>query len=463
MIYADKTAAGTLRRFFSFAFQALTEVEDTVQTYRFIPAYSPDEIHDIQTKGLVRTVNHAWDNSAQYRKKLEAAGVLPGDITSLDDISRLPCTTTDDLREGYPLPLLSVPERDVVRVHASSGTTGKRKILAYTANDVDTFNTQMARCFEMAGISSLDRVQIAVGYGLWTAGAGFQGGIEKLGAMAVPVGAGNLEAHLQMIVDMGSTCLGSTASMALLMGEEIQRNGLADKVKLQRVIFGAEGHNAKMRKTFEANLGLTDGSYDIAGMTEMYGPGSGIECPAHAGIHYWADFFILEVLDPVTLKPAAPGETGEMVVTSLCKEAVPLIRYRTRDLIRLIPGDCPCGCSMPRHDHIRGRSDDMIVFRGVNIYPGQISDVLQEVPELGSEYHMELTRRDGRDEMELSIERRSGFSCDLDDEVARRAKRRLHSKVMIAADVRIVDPGSLPRSFGKSKRVTDRRFEDSGD
>ncbi|CAK7055273.1 MAG: Phenylacetate-coenzyme A ligase [Desulfovibrio sp.] len=429
-----------------------------MQQYRFIPNLSADALANLQAKGLAWTVNHAWTGSAQYRKKLEAAGVSPDSVKTLDDLSRLPFTTTDDLREGYPLPLLSVPEKNVVRIHASSGTTGKRKVLAYTAKDVDTFHTQMARCFELTGVSDTDRVQIAVGYGLWTAGVGFQGGIEKLGAMAVPVGAGNLEAHLQMVVDMGSTCLASTASMALLMGEEIQRNGLAEKVKLKRVIFGAEGHNKKMRKTFEANLGLTDGSYDIAGMTEMYGPGSGIECPAHSGIHYWADFFILEVLDPITLQPVAPGEVGELVVTSLCKEAAPLIRYRTRDLTRLIPGQCPCGCAMPRHGQIEGRSDDMIVFRGVNIYPGQIADVLQEVPELGSEYHMELTRHDGRDEMALFVERRSEFSCDIDDAVAKLTAKRLHTKVMIAAAVSVVDPGSLPRSFGKSKRVTDKRY-----
>lgn len=430
-----------------------------MQKYRFIPRLSVDAQAALQTRGLVWTVNHAWNGSPQYRRKFREAGLEPGDISSLDDLAKLPFTTADDLREGYPFPLLSVPEKDVVRIHASSGTTGKRKVLAYTANDVDAFYTQMARSFELAGVSESDRVQIAVGYGLWTAGVGFQGGIEKLGAMAVPVGAGNLEAHLQMLVDMGATCLGCTASMALLMGEEVQRNGLADKIKLKRAVFGAEGHSGKMRKTFEANLGLTEGSYDIAGMTEMYGPGSGIECSAHEGIHYWSDLFILEVVDPLSLRPVAPGEAGELVATSLRKEAVPLIRYRTRDITRLIPGECRCGCSMPRHGHIEGRSDDMIVFRGVNIYPGQIVDVLQEIPELGSEYHMELTRCDGRDEMALHIERRSGFARDLDAEVAKRTAKRLHAKVMIAADVFVVDPGSLPRSFGKSKRVTDKRFE----
>ncbi len=427
--------------------------------YRFIPQHSPEEFTRMQTRGLAWTVAHAFAGNGSYRARLRAAGVDPAAVQSLADLAHLPCTTADDLRDGYPLPLLSVPEKDIVRVHASSGTTGRRKILAYTAKDVDTFTTQMARCYELAGLTTLDRVQIAVGYGMWTAGAGFQGGAEKFGAMTVPVGAGNLEAHLQMLTDLGSTCLGSTASMALLMGEEVQRGGLGSSIRLSRVIFGAEGHNPKMRRAFERNLNLTHGSYDIGGMTEMYGPGTAIECPAHEGLHYWADLFIFEILDPATLRPVKEGEIGELVVTSLSKEAAPLIRYRTRDLTRSIPGPCPCGCTMPRHDHFLGRSDDMVVFRGVNIYPGQIADVLQHFSDLGSEYHMELTRSQGRDEMELKVERLPGASRDHDADIAARVQRSLHSKVMIAADVRVVDAGSLPRSFGKSKRVTDKRFE----
>jgi phenylacetate-CoA ligase len=425
--------------------------------YRFIPDYSPEHLARIQENGLRWTVLHAYARNFRYREKLQAAGVDPTAIRTLEDLKHLPFTSMEDLRDGYPLPMLSVPEAEVVRVHASSGTTGKRKILAYTRKDVDTFALQMARCFEMAGLTPRDRVQIAVGYGLWTAGAGFQLGCEQFGAMTIPVGAGNLDIHLQMLTDLGTTCLCSTASMALLMGEEVQRHGLADRLKLRAVIFGAEGHNRKMRRAFERNLGVEE-SFDIGGMTEMYGPGTSLECRAHEGLHYWADLFVIEIVDPRTLLPVPPGEVGEMVVTSLCKEAVPLIRYRTRDLSRLLPRPCSCGCAMPRHDHLRGRSDDMIIFRGVNIYPGQIEDMLQQFPELGSEYHLTLSREEGRDTMLLSLERAEGAGAGGDEALSARVAKRLHSKVLISAEVEIVDPGVLPRAFGKSRRVTDKRL-----
>ncbi len=423
---------------------------------RFIPRYTPEELRRIQEDGLRWTVLHAYAGSPQYRAKLKAAGVDPTAVQSLDDLKHLPTTTTDDLREGYPLPLLAVPEAKVVRVHASSGTTGKRKVLAYTQKDVDTFALQMARCFELAGLTPQDRVQIAVGYGLWTAGAGFQLGCEQFGALTVPVGAGNLEIHLQMLTDLGTTCLCSTASMALLMGEEVLRHGLSDKVRLNKVIFGAEGHNDKMRRAFEEALGVKE-SFDIGGMTEMYGPGTALECCAHEGLHYWADLFIIEVLDPETLQPVAPGEVGEMVVTSLCKEASPLIRYRTRDLTRMLPEPCACGCAMPRQEHLLGRSDDMIIFRGVNVYPGQIASVLQEFPELGSEYHIILSRDEGRDCMAIQVERAKDGAAGIDASLSMGLAKRLHSNVLISAAVEIVEHGTLPRSFGKSRRVTDAR------
>jgi phenylacetate-CoA ligase len=424
---------------------------------RFIPQLSPERLRRIQDDGLRRTVLNAFSRSPAYRAKFVEAGVDPDAVRGLEDLDKLPFTDAGDLRSGYPLPLLSVPESTVVRVHASSGTTGKRKILAYTQQDVDTFALQMARCFELAGLTARDRVQIAVGYGLWTAGAGFQRGCELFGAMAVPVGAGNLEIQLQMLTDLGSTCLCSTASMALLMGEEVRRYNLADKVKLRTVIFGSEGYSDKMRASFERALGIEE-SFDIGGMTEMYGPGTALECRAHEGLHYWADLFVVEIVDPDSLQPVPPGRTGEMVVTSLRKEACPLIRYRTGDLSRLLPDPCPCGCSMPRHDRLLGRADDMIIFRGVNVYPGQITDIMQDYPELGSEYHISLSRRDGLDSMLLEIERAEGAAGDTDAPLAARAAKSLHSRVLISAEVRIVDPGALPRSFGKSRRVTDTRL-----
>ncbi len=415
-----------------------------------------EQLENHQLAGIRWTLEQA-QHSPQYRKKLDACGVTPHDIHTLDDVRRLPFTDVEDLREGYPLPLLSVPESDVVRIHASSGTTGKRKILAYTQKDLDTFSLQMARCYEMAKLTPQDRMQVSVGYGLWTAGAGFQLGSERFGMMTLPIGPGNMEIQLQLLSDMGTTCLGATASMALLLAEEVERNQLKDRLHLRKVICGSEMRSEKMRLAIEEKLGL-EGSYDIAGMTEMYGPGSAIDCDAHEGLHYWADLFFIEILNPETLQPVAPGEIGEMVVTTLCKEAVPLIRYRTHDLSRLIPGRCSCGLSIPRHDRIVGRSDDMIIFRGVNIYPGQIMEVIGTFPELGGEYHVELTRDDhALDHMKLSVERHSGSSADADNLLAEKLAKRLHKSLLARVNVQIVDPVTLPRTFSKSKRVTDVR------
>ncbi len=407
-----------------------------------------------QLDGIRYTLRQA-QNNPQYRKKLK--GIAPEDIQSLEDVRKLPFTTVEDLRAGYPLPLLCVPEEEVVRIHASSGTTGKRKILAYSQKDLDTFVLQMARCFALAGITPKDRMQVAVGYGLWTAGAGFQLGSEALGALTIPVGPGNIEMHIQLLQDMQSTCFGATASMALLMAEEIERHDLKDKIHLRKVICGAETRSEKMRIATEQKLGL-EGSYDIAGMTEMYGPGTAIECDAHAGLHYWSDLFFMEVINPETLEPVAEGEVGELVVTSLCKEASPLIRYRTHDLTRFIKGTCPCGLSIPRHDKFLGRSDDMIIFRGVNIYPGQIMDVIGTFPELGGEYQVELSRDDkALDNMLLRVERTESESAGNDTAVAAAVAKRLHKALMARVDVHIVDNASLPRTFGKSKRVLDSR------
>ncbi|MEF2145431.1 MAG: phenylacetate--CoA ligase [Desulfovibrionaceae bacterium] len=429
------------------------------QERRFIPDISEEQIAAIQLEGLKWTVAHTHAGSPFYRERFAKAGIEPGAVSSLDDLRRLPFTTAEDLKDGYPLPLLSVPEADVVRIHGSSGTTGKRKILTYTQNDIDTWKNMFARCYELAGLTILDRVQICVGYGLWTAGVGFQLGCEHFGAMALPVGPGLLDIQLQMLEDLGSTVICSTASMALLMGEEVQKRGLADKIKLRKSIFGSEAHTPKMRKQFEEALGVKE-SYDISGMTELYGPGAGLECDARCGIHYWADKYIVEILDPVSLEPVSPGEVGELVVTSLCKEASPLVRYRTHDLTRVLPGRCECGCTMPRHDRIMGRSDDMFIFRGVNIYPGQIASVLEHFPELASEYQIILSRREGLDHMQVRVERLPGESADNDENLARAVADEIRRHILVRGEVDVLKPGALPRSFAKTKRVQDDRADD---
>jgi len=426
----------------------------------FMPPFKNlDELKNHQLKGLRWTVAHAYNGSSVYKKRLDASGVTPADVKTLDDISSLPFTTADDLREGYPMPLLSVPESEVVRIHASSGTTGKKKVLAYTQKDIDDWLHIFARCYEMAGLTRDDRVQIAVGYGIWTAGFGFQLGCEKLGAMAIPVGPGNLDMQCQFLVDLQSTVMCCTASMALLMAEETNRRNLKDKIALKKIIFGSERSSLAMRQHIKELMGLED-MFDITGMTELYGPGAGLDCPKHEGIHYWADNYILEILDPDTLEPVPPGQVGEMVVTTLCKEAAPLIRYRTRDLTRLIDHSCSCGNILPMHDRILGRSDDMIIYRAVNIYPGQIDEVLSAVPDIGCEYQVILDRgEDGRDYMALRLECCQETDRSQFPEIAKMVAEKIKKQVMVSCEVEIVDYCSLPRSERKSQRIFDNRPE----
>ncbi len=414
------------------------------------------ELQDFQLEGLKWTVNHAYRNSPFYRRRLERAGLKPSDIKSLDDLGRLPFTEADHLREDYPFPLLSVPARDVIRIHSSSGTTGKRKILAYTGKDIRDWTDFFARTYRMAGIGPDDRVQIAVGYGLWTAGAGFQAGCEAVGAMAIPVGPGNLELQCRFLQDMETTCLCCTSSMALLLGEEISRRGLRDRIRVRTIIQGSERCSDSMRKAILEHFGAAH-LFDITGLTELYGPAAGIDCKEHRGIHYWADYYILEILDPDTLEPVEEGQIGEMVVTTLRKEASPLIRYRTRDLTRRISGPCPCGSIFPRHDRILGRSDDMIIFRGVNIYPGQIDEILSDMEGISSEYNILLERRDGRDFMIVKVERDSAGDPTWDEDIQRHIEREIKSQIMVSAEVQLVDYGALPRSERKSKRIYDHR------
>ena len=427
----------------------------------FMPPFNNEqELKNHQLQGLQWTVAHAYEGSSHYRKKLESAGVTPDEINTLEDLQKLPFTTADDLRTGYPFPLRAVPFEQIVRVHASSGTTGKRKVLSYTQKDLDDWINIFARCYQVAGVTPLDRVQIAVGYGVWTAGMGFQLGCEKIGALAVPIGPGNIDMQIQFLLDFQSTVFCSTASMALLMAEEIHQRGIADKINVKKIIYGSERSSRSMRRKISDLFGGAE-LFDITGLTELYGPGTGIECSDHDCIHYWADYFLLEILDPETLNPLPDGEWGEMVVTSLCKEGAPLIRYRTRDITRIIAGPCSCGSIMPRHSRIRGRSDDTIKFRGVNIYPSSIDTILSAVPGLGSEYQIHLHRDSAeRDHMNLIVERAEGVdggrTADLIHEVIHQIKKQ----ILVSVDTELVAYGTLPRSEKKSQRVFDKRIQD---
>jgi phenylacetate-CoA ligase len=429
---------------------------------RIMPAFtSPEELREHQLKGLKWTVAHAYNGSPEYRQKLDAAGVVPTDIQQLDDLRRLPFTTAEDLRKGYPFPLRCVPFEKIIRIHSSSGTTGKRKNLCYTRKDVDDWAHFFARCFQMAGVTAHDRVQIAVGYGVWTAGVGFQAACEKMGAMALPAGPGNVDLQCQFMLDLQSTVLCCTASMGLLLAEEIKRRGLSDLINIRKVIYGSERSSRSMREKISSLLGGAE-LFDITGLTELYGPGTGIECPHHDCIHYWADYFLLEIIDPETLQPVEEGEWGEMVVTTLAKEAVPLIRYRTRDITRILPGPCSCGSIMPRHSRIMGRTDDMFKFRAVNIYPSHIDKIISSVSGLGSEYQIHLIR-DASERGVMRIVCEIGEEARMDEAqpLATILVKKVKRELMVTPEVELVAYGTLPRSERKSQRVFDRRIQDS--
>ena len=427
----------------------------------FIPYdLTADKLKKIQVEGLKWTVSHAYSNSLFYRNKLDDAGIRPDDIRSLENLEQLPFTDKGDLQSGYPFPLRSVPFDRIVRVHASSGTTGKRKVLCYTQKDIDIWADMFARCYELAGLSREDRVQIAVGYGLWTAGAGFQAGSERFGAITIPMGPANADMHCDMLVDMETTVFCATASMALLMAEEIHKRNLFSKIKVKKIILGAERHSDAMRMRIRELMGV-EHIFDICGLTEVYGPGTGLDCVFHRGIHYWADRFIFEIIDPVTLKPVPSGKEGELVVTTLCKEASPLIRYRTHDVTRIFDGSCECGVPFPRHDRILGRTDDMFTYRAVNIYPSQIDHILSRIDGIGSEFQIHLKHlEDGRDMMLLKVERKSGASPEEDSKLEEQVATEIRRKVLVRSKVEIIDYGSLPRTERKSKRVFDSRNGD---
>ncbi len=387
-----------------------------------------------------------------YAKKY--ADVDLADVRTQADFEQLPFTEKADLREAYPLGLSAVPEDKIVRIHSSSGTTGTPVIVPYTQRDVDDWATMFARCFATAGVTPRDRVQITPGYGLWTAGIGFQAGVEKLGAMAVPMGPGNTEKQLKFMEDMQSTVLCATSSYALLLAEEIEKRGIRDQLALRKGIIGSERWGEKMRSRIKNELGIQ--IYDIYGLTEIYGPGIGISCDYDCGMHYWDDFIYLEILDPETLKPVPDGEYGEICITTLRKEGAPLIRFRTHDISRIVPGECACGSRFPRIDALVGRSDDMMKIKGVNVFPKQIEEVLQTFPELSSEYQIHISHLEGRDTMRIYVETTGEYDfLDVADRVAHEVKSRIGFTPL----VKVVELGVLPRSEKKTKRVFDERYE----
>lgn len=369
------------------------------------------------------------------------------------DFEKLPFTDKGDLRGLYPLGLSAVPLSDIVRIHSSSGTTGTPVIIPYTRQDVEDWAELFKRCYEIAGITRDDRIHITPGYGLWTAGIGFQAGAEKLGAMAIPMGPGNTEKQLTFMTDMQSTVLCATSSYALLLAEEIEKRGLRDKLSLKKGVIGSERWGEKMRKRIRETLGIS--LYDIYGLTEIYGPGIGINCDYECGIHIFDDYIYPEIIDSQTGRVLPDGETGELVLTTLKKEGAPLIRFRTHDITRIIPGECPCGSKYPRIDTIIGRSDDLFKVKGVNMFPAQVEEILRDIDGVDSEYRIEINHTDGRDCMLLMFETTQGAESfsQLEAAVSSLFKARIGMTPLAKA----VHTGELPRTEKKTKRVIDNR------
>ena len=410
------------------------------------------QLNEMQFDLLKKQLSNLKERSAFYAEKY--ADFDPATVQTQEDFENIPFTEKSDLREAYPLGLAAVPEEEIVRIHSSSGTTGTPVIIPYTQKDVDDWATLFARCYEMAGVTNKDRIQITPGYGLWTAGIGFQAGAERIGAMTVPMGPGNTEKQLQFMRDMQTTVLTATSSYALLLAEEIQARGVRDQIALKKGIIGSERWSQKMRERIKNELGIQ--IYDIYGLTEVYGPGIGISCDYDQGMHYWDDYIYIEIIDPETLKPVPDGEWGEICITTLVKEGAPLIRFRTHDLSRIIPGECPCGSKFPRLDVIQGRTDDMMKIKGVNVFPRQIEEVLGMFPELSSEYQIRISHLAGRDTMRIYVET-DGTHDFL--KTAERIANEVKKKVGFTPLVKVVEIGLLPRSEKKSKRVIDERYD----
>ncbi|MBQ1487930.1 MAG: phenylacetate--CoA ligase [Lachnospiraceae bacterium] len=405
-----------------------------------------------QLELINKQVKRLVAGESYYGKMYREMGLT--EINSEEDFYKIPFSSKEDLRNAYPLGIQAVPDEEVVRIHSSSGTTGKPVIIPYTKKDVEDWAIMFERCYKMAGITSKDRIHITPGYGLWTAGIGFQAGCERLGAMAVPMGPGNTEKQIQMMIDLKSTVLCATSSYALLLSEEINRRGIRDQIHLTKGVIGSERWSDKMRETIHNGLGID--LYDIYGLTEIYGPGIGINCPGERAMHCFDDYLYIEIIDPNTGENIPDGEEGEIVITTLVKEGAPLLRFRTHDISRIVPGECKCGCKYPRLDVIKGRSDDMFKIHGVNMFPSQVEEMLAKVEGATSEYRVTLAHDDDKncDVFLLTVEGEGKYSFD---DMAKKIAYVFKTYIGATPKVTIVPVGTLPRSEKKTKRVTDYR------
>ena len=424
-----------------------------------IETLSVSAIRDLQLKGLREMLQRCMQ-SEFYRRRFREAGVSPEDIRSLDDLQRLPFTTKEDLRENYPFGLCCVPLQECVRLHSSSGTTGNPTVVLHTRRDLDDWATAVARCLWMVGSRPDDVFQNSAGYGMFTAGLGFQYGAEKVGMLTVPAAAGNTLRQIKFIKDFGTTVLHAIPSYASRIYEVMRQEGVdpVRDTRLRVLCIGAEPHREEQRRRIEENLHVK--AYNSYGISEMMGPGVAFECPEQNGLHIWEDYFIAEIIDPVTLQPVPDGEMGELVITTLKREAMPLVRYRTRDLTRFLPGDCPCGRHHRRLARLQGRSDDMIILKGVNIFPIQIEKILLSFPELGTDYLITLENKESNDTLTVDVELKELFTDDYSklQSLEREITRRLRDEILVSPCVRIVPKGSLKVSDEKKAvRVKDLR------
>ena len=423
---------------------------------------SREEMNNLQSARLRKIVDRVYHNVEPYRKKMQQAGLEPGDINGIEDLHKLPFTTKDDLRDNYPFGLFAAPQSDIVRIHASSGTTGKATVVGYTRKDIDVWRECVARCCTMAGLGKDDIIQVAYGYGLFTGGLGGHYGAEHLGATVVPMSTGNTKKLIDMMIDFQATGLMCTPSYLMHIAEVIEEMGVKDKIKLKATINGAEPWTENMRNQIEERLGIH--AHDIYGLSEIMGPGVACDCIHHKGLHIFEDHFLPEIIDPKTLQPVAPGETGELVITTLTKEGIPLIRYRTKDLTSLSYDKCECGRTTARISRFKGRSDDMLIIRGVNVFPSQVEAALLTVDGITPNYQIVVDRVNYQDTLEILVEVEERFFSDEIKELEGLTKKIGHTiqqAIGLSAKIKLVEPKTIERSMGKAVRVIDKRKFDN--